>query len=65
MVTKNKRSQKKGKVKVGKLIVNKETFKDLTPRQAKGIQGGVINRQSKLCSVICTIQCTYTITTTV
>ena len=62
MVTKNKRGQKKGKVKVSKLIVNKETFKDLTPSQTKGIQGGVIKRESILCSAFCTIPCTYTTT---
>ena len=62
MVTKKKRGQKRGKVKVGKLIVNKETFKDLTPSQTKGIQGGAIKRESILCSAFCTIPCTYTTT---
>ena len=65
MVTKKRGGQKKGTVKVGKLIVNKETFKDLTTNQTKGIQGGAIKRESILCTAYCTIQCTYTITTTV
>jgi hypothetical protein len=40
--TKTKGSQKKGKVKVGKLILNKETVKDLTTRERKRIKGGII-----------------------
>ena len=44
MVTKpkTKGSQKKGKVKVGKLILNKESVKDLTPGERKRIKGGII-----------------------
>lgn len=40
MVTKTKTGKKKGKVKVGKLKVNKETVKDLTGNQQKEIRGG-------------------------
>ena len=42
MVTKNKTDEKKGKVKVGKLKVNKETVKDLSPSDRKQIRGGII-----------------------
>ena len=40
--TKTKGSQKKGKVKVGKLVLNKETVKDLTGSERKGIKGGAL-----------------------
>ncbi len=40
MVTKNKASQKKGKVKVGKLNVNKETVKHLAGEDLRKIRGG-------------------------
>jgi hypothetical protein len=33
-------SEKKGRVKVGKLQVNKETIKDLTDKEAERIKGG-------------------------
>jgi hypothetical protein len=39
MVTKSKAGQKKGRVKVGKLKLNKETVKDLTVREKKEIRG--------------------------
>ena len=44
MVTKNKpkTSQKKGKVKVGKLVLNKESVKDLSGSERKRIKGGII-----------------------
>jgi|GEM_PF-5446840 len=47
MVTKSKKNiavekeQKKGRVKVGKLKLNKETVKELTTREADKIKGGV------------------------
>ena len=47
MVTRNKthktgeKEEKKGRVKVGKLKVNKETVKDLTGKEAKQVKGGV------------------------
>jgi len=34
------REEKKGRVKVGKLQVNKETVKNLTSAEQKGIKGG-------------------------
>jgi hypothetical protein len=43
MVTKAKKgaaSEKKGRVKVGKLQLNKETVKDLSEKEAKGVKGG-------------------------
>ena len=42
MVIKNHASGKKGKAKVGKLNVNKETVKDLSPAERKKIKGGAI-----------------------
>jgi len=41
MTTKKETGEKKGKVKVGKLNLNKETVKELTSSQAKRVQGGV------------------------
>lgn len=43
MVTKNKTEEtgeKKGRVKIDKLELNKETVKDLTNEEAKKIKGG-------------------------
>lgn len=40
--TKTKSSQKKGKVKVGQLVLNKEAVKDLTGSERKRIKGGII-----------------------
>jgi len=42
--TTGEKEQKKGRVKVGKLKVNKETVKDLTPSEEKEIQGGQADR---------------------
>lgn len=44
MVTKSKTTggQKKGRVKVGKLKLNKETVKDLTGGKQKQIKGGIL-----------------------
>ncbi len=53
MVTKKKstgkKEQKKGRVKVAKLTLNKESVKDLTASQRKQIKGGkaIICRQSQ------------------
>jgi hypothetical protein len=44
MTTKKETGEKKGKVKVGKLNLNKETVKELTGSQAKRVQGGVANK---------------------
>jgi len=47
MVTKNKNQAEKevtkSRVKVGKLQLEKETIKDLTPSKQKQVKGGVIN----------------------
>ena len=40
MVTKTKAGQKKGKVKVGKLKLNKETVKDLSAGEQEKVKGG-------------------------
>jgi hypothetical protein len=43
VMTTNKKdigSEKKGRVKIGKLQVNKETVKDLTDKEAEQIKGG-------------------------
>ena len=42
MVTKSKAGEKKGKVNVSRLKVNKETVKDLTGAQKKNVRGGAI-----------------------
>jgi hypothetical protein len=47
MVTKSKAGQKKGKVKVGKMNLKKETVKDLTPGEKKQIRGGVCAQVGK------------------
>jgi len=44
MVTRNKTGEKKGRVKVGKLKLNRETVKDLTSNQKKKVKGGLIRR---------------------
>jgi hypothetical protein len=40
--TKTKAAQKKRKVKVGKLVLNKESVKDLSGSERKRIKGGII-----------------------
>ena len=50
MVTKSKKSSgnrhPKGRVKVGKLRLNKETVSGLTSREQRQIKGGVRNRET-------------------
>ena len=41
MVTKSKAGPQKGKVKVSKLKLNKETVKSLTDKDAKKVKGGL------------------------
>ena len=49
MVTKtDKNTEQKGRVKVGKLKVNKESIKDLTSGEAKKVKGGLA-QQVKTC----------------
>ena len=57
MVAKGKKGEKKGKVNVGKLKLNKETVKDLTPRERKQIKGGVVVTVHYLCVPIKTVAC--------
>jgi hypothetical protein len=42
MVTKSKAAQKRGKVRVGKLKLKKETVKDLTGDERKQVKGGLV-----------------------
>ena len=54
MVTKSPKQNKKGRtgrVKVGKLQLNKETVKNLTTSKAKGIRGGAVRAPE--CSDVC------------
>lgn len=46
-----KKSAGKSRVKVGKLKVNKETAKDLTKVEEKGIKGGRAFTDRRLCPV--------------
>ena len=57
MVTKRKPEQKQGKVKVGKLKLNKETIKDLTASEVKRIKGGLVVTVHYLCVPIQTVGC--------
>jgi len=41
MVIKKKDSERERRIKVDKLKLNKETIKELTPSEAKVVQGGV------------------------
>ena len=49
MVTKKSKDQSKGKVKVGKLDLKKETVKDLTGSEGKRIKGGLAARPTPKC----------------
>lgn len=57
MVTKSKDTgvKKKGKVKVDKLNLNKETVKDLTSREKKEIKGAAPARDT-LATALCTLR---------
>ena len=61
MVTKSKTVAGKGKVKVGKLKVNKETVKDLTADEKKQVKGGKLTGTGIICptikTVVPTIEC--------
>ena len=43
MVSKSKAGQKKSRVDVGKLRLNKETVKSLTPVEKRNVKGGATN----------------------
>ena len=61
MVAKRKRGQKAGKVRIGKLKLDKETIKDLTPSQGKMVKGGVAGLAVKRDQTFsCNGVCTYT-----
>jgi len=49
MVTKSKAGQKKGKVKVGKLKLNKETVQNLNTREKEQVKGGVATPAQTSC----------------
>ena len=51
MVTKSKARANNGKVKVGKLKVNKETVKDLTADEKKEIKGGNLTGTGIICPI--------------
>jgi hypothetical protein len=57
MVAKKKTGEKKGKVKVGKLELNKETVKDLTSGERRQIKGGVVVTVHYLCVPVQTVVC--------
>ena len=47
MVTKTKTGQKKGKVKVGNLKLNKETVKDLSAKEQVKVKGGALRAATR------------------
>jgi hypothetical protein len=53
MVTKNKTGEKRGKVKVGKLKLNKETVKDLSAAEQKKLRAGAIRIPTITCGTVC------------
>jgi len=70
MVTKSHKQNKKetGRIKVGKLKLNKETVQDLTPGKEKGIRGGAAaaetegwfcaeDRRTETCTCLIVSQC--------
>ncbi len=64
MVTKSQKSgAKKGKVKVGSLKLNRETVKDLSTAEKKGIKGkvagAIIKVQPKNATIATCCNCSY------
>ncbi len=58
MVTKSKKAgAKKGRIKVGKLKLNKETIKDLSGSEGKRIKGGLVITVHYLCVPVQTVGC--------
>ena len=57
MVTKTKTGQKKGKVKVGNLKLNKETVKDLSAGEQEKVKGGIVPNITPKCSITCPSVC--------
>ncbi len=62
MVTKSKvkTAKKQGKVKVGKLKLNRETVKDLTDTESKKLRGGARPQQASADSCAPTCDGSYT-----
>jgi hypothetical protein len=46
----SKQTEKKGRVKVGKLKLNKETVRDLTTSESKAVRGGQAVAQPRTCN---------------
>ena len=57
MVARSKKDLKKGKVKVGKLKLNKDTVKDLTASEQKRVNGGLVVTVHYLCVPVQTVAC--------
>ena len=60
MVTKKKTGEKKSKIMVDKLKVNKETVKDLTDAEKQKVQGGLRPRGASAVSCAPTCDGSYT-----
>ena len=61
MVTKRKSTaekEKRGRVKVGKLNLSKETIKDLSPKEKSRVKGGAANTPKCIFeTVVCSLGC--------
>ena len=66
MVTKKKSTQekekKRGRIQVGKLSLNRETIKDLSPEEKSRIKGGAADRTQPydeciVRTIVCTVGC--------
>ncbi len=66
MVTKKKstdeKEKEKGRVRVGKLNLNRETIKDLSPEEKRRIKGGAADRtqpydECLVRTIVCTLGC--------
>ena len=53
MVTKSS-TKKKGKTKVGKLKLNRETVKNLSDKEQKNVKGGLGPIRTITCRTVCT-----------
>jgi hypothetical protein len=49
------RKGKTARGKSGKLVLKKETLKDLSPKRSTGVKGGMQNRPTVTCG--CTVSC--------
>lgn len=58
MKSTSEKEQKKGRVKVGKLKLNRETVKDLADSEARRVKGGAAKtRECVVETVVCTPMC--------